>query len=319
MELDIFRRQLVELEPALDAWGAWVEIAIRKLAKDANVKIQLTSKRVKEIPSAVGKIARKGYKNPLDEMTDLVGVRIVVLLSPEVSLMREIVEGYPEWDARLSRDPAFEKDQDPERFDYQSLHIEIRPKADLEFEKTTIPKQLCCELQVRTLMQHTYAEVVHDNIYKRVWSAPSKARRYVASSAALIDTADHLFCETMSVLEQENKERGELLEQLASLYTNYFSNTEQWDQKLNIAVLEEYSELFDTDIVALIQEMMGNKPFIAEKIRERAVSDLFWSQPIVLAVYWLVCHKPHSVYDRWPFASSREAIELIYSDLGISF
>ncbi|MDH8308145.1 hypothetical protein QIG59_28275, partial [Klebsiella pneumoniae] len=60
--------------------------------------------RLKTIASALGKVSRKGYDNPIVQMTDLIGVRFVVLLSVEIRTISDIIENCDKWHATVSKD-----------------------------------------------------------------------------------------------------------------------------------------------------------------------------------------------------------------------
>jgi ppGpp synthetase/RelA/SpoT-type nucleotidyltranferase len=319
MDLDGFRLALTNLAPALRAWGQYVEQKIKELSQSNDITPQMVGSRLKDVNSAVGKLSRKGYTNPLVDMTDLVGVRVVCLLSPDIKKLGDLVLADDCWNALLARDPAQEIEQIPEQFGYQSLHYEIRSKCDFQLGGITVPSGTCCELQIRTLMQHAFAEVVHDNIYKCSWGAPSKARRFVSSSAALIETADHLFCETMSLLESENQARGELLQRLTVIYDSKISPSNGKDKKFNRIVIDEFSQWINEETPNNIEKLLNNKAFIAERVRSRVNSDSFWSQPVSLLAYWLAAEIPNEAQEHWPFAESRDALNLVFSDLGKSF
>lgn len=319
MDLDGFRQALNDSAPALKQWGLYVQEAVRKLASERSVVPQIVGYRVKDVDSAVGKLSRKSYDNPLIDMTDLVGVRVVCLLSPDVESISEGVQAYDEWLAQVARDYVEEAEKAPEQFGYQSKHFEIRAKSDMQLNELVIPAGTCCELQIRTLMQHTFAEVVHDNIYKSAWGAPSKARRYVSSSAALIETADHLFCETMNLLDVENRERGELLQQLTAVYDDKIHVMGGKDQKFNRIVLDELQEWITPDMPEQVAQLLDNKQFISTRVRDRVGNDPFWSQPVSLLAYWLVSEMPDVARGHWPFAESDEALNLVFSDLGARY
>ncbi|MCC2018497.1 hypothetical protein QM121_09360 [Enterobacter hormaechei] len=82
-------------------------------------------------------------------------------------------------------------------------------------------KQICCEVQVRTLLQHAYAELVHDSVYKPVGIVPKSAERHIARSMALMETTDDLFCSTMKLLYETNVERNKFNNSLSELYREF--------------------------------------------------------------------------------------------------
>ena len=167
--------------------------------------------------SALGKVSRKGYDNPIVQMTDLIGVRFVVLLSVEIRTISDIIENCDKWHATVSKDYLSEIDVNPKIFDYQSRHYEVRPITQFDYRGESITPEMCCEVQVRTLLQHAYAELVHDSIYKPSGDVPKSAERQIARSMALMETTDDLFCKTMEILADNSKERNKLLEFLSEI------------------------------------------------------------------------------------------------------
>ena len=317
MDLAGFRAYLTENKAVLQNWGQFVQSQVINAAKAQSVTCQMTSSRVKELESAVGKIARKNYQNPLIQMEDLVGVRFVVLLSPDIITIGNILEVNENWIFSKERDVEVEIQAAPDKFNYQSYHYVVRAKKDIEFNGVIIPAQLPCEVQIRTLLQHTYAEVVHDSIYKAVSPVPLKASRFAHSSMALIETTDHLFCETMRLLEEENLARNQLLAELLEIYNKTIGTANiGHDEKLNLYVLDFYRDNLPDNITADIRMLLNENKFIPGKVQERIASDPFWSQPVSLLAYWLVENHSMTTFDEWPLASSHDALQLIYSDLG---
>ena len=319
MQLEKFKEDLTAAQPALRCWGEYVSDTVKNIALDNKISLQILSSRVKEIDSAVGKLSRKPYKDPMTDMTDLVGVRAVCLLSPDLETLDAAVSSYTNWKIQKSRDTSKEYEDAPDKFGYQSHHFEIRANIDMVLDDVLVSADTCCELQIRTLMQHAYAEVVHDSIYKSSWGAPSRAIRFVSSSAALIETADHLFCETMNILESETKNRGQLLEQLTRIYDSRTNNARFKDQKFNMLVLEELADLIDENTINQLNELLNDRAYIADRIKSRLNSDVFWCQPVSMLSYLLALEHPSELKDRWPFSESENALAIVYSDLGKSF
>lgn len=319
MDISTLRSYLEENRDLLEKWGLFVKTSISEALAEKSISMQMASCRVKEVNSAVGKVTRKGYDDPLRQMTDLVGVRFIVLLSPELNVLGDLVETNPAWSYTKDRDPSEETEANAEKFGYQSLHYVVRSKESLCIDGVPIPIGLPCEIQIRTLLQHAYAEVVHDSLYKAVGKVPTVATRYVARSMALIETADHLFCETMKLLENENRVRNQILQDLKNLYASKIGAVDFGaDDKLNLLLLEAYKGYISDDTVDLVSVFFDENVPIVTKIRSRLESDPFWSQPSVLLAYWLVNQDSFHAFDLWPFASSLDVLRLVYSDLGIS-
>ncbi len=199
MNLEVFRTALQEMQPVLDAWGRRVVAEIQAaLLLEMGERFPTFLKipvdvRLKSESSALGKVARKGYTDPFRQMTDLVGTRFVVLFRTDIEVVSRIIEGSTLWTASRDRDYEAEIEKAPYHFDYQSVHYVVRANGDLECDGTPVPEGTPCEIQIRTLLQHAYAEIVHDSIYKPTDEAPPIAKRYVARSMALMETTDDLF------------------------------------------------------------------------------------------------------------------------------
>lgn len=309
---------------SFEKWGDFVSRKIKQAleaeigADDAKMFIKLpTTPRVKDINSALGKIARKGYNNPVKEITDFVGVRFVVLLSDHITAICNIIESESCWNGIISKDYQDEIEKNPKIFDYQSQHYEVRPKENFELEGCLITTDICCEVQIRTLLQHAYAELVHDSIYKPVGLVPPKAERQVARSMALMETTDELFCNTMKLLTDTNKPRNDLLEDLTSLYREKIaSHLLRTDLKTNYAVLDEFRETIQDGLVVKIAEFIDNKKYIPLKTKSRAPSNAFFAQPALLFVYWLAANTDiKDLHKRWPLPGYNKELETILSDI----
>lgn len=314
-----FLTAFTEHKPALKAWGELVKNKVLDHANLCGLTPQILSYRVKDEESAIGKLARKNYINPIEDMTDLVGVRAVFTLSSDLLQIKSSLLNDDSWNITVSRDTNEEHLKKPNEFSYSSIHFEIRPKDTITIDKVEIPKACCCELQIRTLMQHTYAEVVHDSIYKGDWSAPPKANRFVASSAALIETADHLFCETVELLEHEKKTRGPVLESLADLYKTHINIQQYSNQELSLYILSHFSDKYEEEsIIKQIEDLLEERNFIIDRIQSRLEVSAFWEQPVVLFIYFLAKVMKKRLLTHWPDADTADHVHRILADFGIS-
>ncbi len=321
MNIEAFRQYLQETHSAYKKWGIYVAQRIEESLKAAGlsagfIKIPVTP-RVKAVESALGKLGRKGYTNPLQQMTDLVGVRFVVLLSEEVKIVCDIIQGEDSWDASLSRDIEEEIKKNTKIFDYQSQHYEVRPRQSLVLDGETITPDMCCEIQVRTLLQHAYAEMVHDNIYKPTGLVPTKAERHVARSMALMETTDELFSQTMGYLKEANTPRVEFLKDITAIYRDKIGGQHlAADDKSAAVLIDEFREQLSDGLASDISALLDCKKYIPLKITSRAASVPLFNQAAVLFVYWLALkHDTDDLVKRWPLPGYLNSLETILSDL----
>ncbi|HDR2537443.1 TPA: RelA/SpoT domain-containing protein [Enterobacter ludwigii] len=324
---DEFHQYLLENQDAFATWGKYVSETIIKKIQDelgtdsfkSFLKIPVTP-RVKEVSSALGKVARKAYEDPINQMTDLVGTRFVVLLSEDIDTVCQAIESLTEFDARISKNYLDEIELNPKLFDYQSKHYEIRPKNELHIGDLKISKQICCEVQVRTLLQHAYAELVHDSVYKPVGIVPKSAERHIARSMALMETTDDLFCSTMKLLYETNVERNKFNNSLSELYREFVgTGYMHYDESTNFLILDAFKEFITTHSETEIRNLLKTKKFIVKKIQHRSSAKTLFSQPSVLFVYFLIKNTSiENILNNWPLPGYIPELELLFSDLGVS-
>ena len=184
-EFEILQRWEAE-QPHYDAWGRFiVQTVVNGLSsqvKAPDLFLRLPVKhRLKDSKSLIQKALYRGkcYANPYDDIEDKVGARFVVLTSDEIPTVEKVITDFGDkfWFWEKARDFAEEREHKPWEFGYQSVHYVVRAKAGVVFDGISVPLDIPCEIQVRTLLQHAFSEVTHDTIYKpSVKSTPEMMR-----------------------------------------------------------------------------------------------------------------------------------------------
>ena len=302
---------LHENSDALSAWGRFVSKKI--VDKFSKLLKQPCEPRLKEEKSAIAKQLRKRYLNPAVEMTDLIGARIVVLTYEQLRPIKEFIESEASWTAIQSRDFAAEVAANPRLFDYQSHHFEVRPSESMDVDGVSVDATHCCEIQLRTLLQHAYAELVHSNIYKPEGGVPSQAERLVARSMALMETTDELFCQALASIEQLNAPVAALVEQ-AIVITG---DLDESSRKLGFVLCEAYRAQIDEQSVDSINAFADVRHALVAGINNRNAG-LFLYPSVALLTYWLSSRLEAEVISGWPFPTLSRDVELTLSDLGIA-
>jgi ppGpp synthetase/RelA/SpoT-type nucleotidyltranferase len=161
----------------------------------------LVQTRPKAIASFAEKIQRKKAElsDPVHEFTDLCGGRVVVHFQEELQAMRRFVEEHFEIDWANSSD-VLERLR-PTEFGYRSVHYIVSMKEGV-FPSGEIPVEvpdevygLKAEIQVRTFLQHAWADTTHDLTYKSAFPIPQKWTREIARLAAMLEAIDGAFDE----------------------------------------------------------------------------------------------------------------------------
>ena len=186
----------------------YVENTVKNIIKSQSINVHEIIGRVKTVESLKGKVKRKNYSN-LAEITDLCGIRIITYFSDDVDKIAELISQEFEVDVENTIDKR--KSEDPTKFGYVSLHYVVSLK-----EENSSPilysrfKNMKLELQIRTVMQHAWAEIEHDLGYKSKEDIPNQYRRQFARLAGLIELADDNFLQLKNNIinyEQEIREK----------------------------------------------------------------------------------------------------------------
>lgn len=179
---------------------------INSLIEESDIQIHSVSSRTKDTDSLYEKVKRKGDKyNKLSDITDLSGIRIICYLSDQVDKVADIIEKnfiiLNEW----SIDKR--KTLDPDKFGYLSLHFVVKLSEDrsklLEYKRF---KDFYCEIQIRSILQHAWAEIEHDLGYKSTIEIPRDVQRRFYRLAGLLELADDEFNRIKSEVEQYSAE-----------------------------------------------------------------------------------------------------------------
>jgi ppGpp synthetase/RelA/SpoT-type nucleotidyltranferase/Tfp pilus assembly protein PilF len=167
-----------------------LQLGVRKVAPHSIVQA-----RAKAPPSFAEKILRKRnqYTDPLNDMTDLCGARVITHTAAEVQQVAEFIEQrfVIDWD---NSEDASSRMQTSE-FGYRSVHyiVSIDPE---QFPDEEIPEELIglkAEIQVRTILEHAWADIGHDVTYKSPFKIPEHFKRRIAAQAATLEAADREF------------------------------------------------------------------------------------------------------------------------------
>lgn len=178
---------------AHEEFGNRIHDLIVSLLATRAVPVHSVSHRVKDKTSAQRKMARpkSGYTEVKD-LHDLLGVRVITYFTSQVDEVAELIEAEFDVDPKLSKDRR--STPDPDRFGYVSLHFVCRLAATRSSLMEWAPYgDLRFEIQIRTILQHSWAEIEHDLGYKTAVAIPAHIRRRFSRLAGLLEIADDEF------------------------------------------------------------------------------------------------------------------------------
>lgn len=202
--------------------------ALETFLIDNEISYHTISFRVKEFESYHEKIERKGYDNPKEQIEDFCGLRIVCFYPNDLSKISEVIA--KEFDVLESIDKT--ENIEPDRFGYRSHHYIVKIKKDwAKAPNYRNLEHLKAEIQVRTILMHTWADIEHKLAYKKKEEIPLAFRRKLYQLSALLEIADGQFQELK--IEKANFQKS-LISKNRGVYNFDFS------EELNLDTLQSY-------------------------------------------------------------------------------
>lgn len=174
---------------------------IESLLTSNNIDYLAVTGRTKKTSSIHEKIKRKSYKQPDKQLTDISGIRIIVYFESDVEKVSNLIEKAFSVDAdnSLNKQSLLASNQ----LGYRSIHY----VCDLGEERHRLPefnnlKNLKFEFQLRTVLQHAWAELAHDRNYKFTGVLPGPIERKLYLYAGMLELADRGFDEISHEIDQ---------------------------------------------------------------------------------------------------------------------
>jgi len=193
---DRVERMLVEYREKLPVYENFAKACkelIERLLTAKGVRVHSVTCRAKTLDSLKGKLAREEKQcEALDEVADLAGIRIITYFSDDVDSIGRMIER--EFTVISDRSTDKREALDPDRFGYLSVHYVCRvPRRRTRLLEYAGYSGYVCEIQVRSILQHAWAEIEHDLGYKAEQAIPRQIRRRFSRLAGLLETGDEQF------------------------------------------------------------------------------------------------------------------------------
>ena len=182
-------QQYRQLLPTLEKLSDDAYDLLSHTLRDQGIYVTAIERRIKTEKSLARKLALKGTKyKRIDDITDLVGLRVITVYTDEVDKVAVIVKNIFDIDWQESVDKR--KLHDLNSFGYNSLHYICRLKTGgLRFE-----------LQMRTALQHVWSTIMHDTGYKGDVKIPREYLRQFNRLAGMMELLDDEFSRLRFVL-----------------------------------------------------------------------------------------------------------------------
>ena len=167
-----YREHLPEFEKAAED----VHASLKEVFAEAGLIVASIEHRVKTEKSLTGKLELKGSKYAsLSDITDIVGVRVITFYSDDVDKVASAVDRLykVDWENSVDKRKAHEIDS----FGYMSLHYICSMDG--------FPYRF--EIQMRTVLQHAWANMNHDTGYKSGVEVPKEYLRNLNRLAGMLE------------------------------------------------------------------------------------------------------------------------------------
>ncbi|MBN1593473.1 MAG: hypothetical protein JW941_09560 [Candidatus Coatesbacteria bacterium] len=194
-------RAFLDIQPNYDKLAEEVAYILEKRLRSAGIEYSSVTRRTKSAHSFCEKAKRRGLRDPLKEITDIAGVRVVFLYKSDRKAIETVIQESFEVVKKVDKtDP-----NEPDRFGYQALHFLIRLRKEASCARYDDLRELGCEIQVRTILQDAWAIVAHHLSYKDEASVPKEIMKNLNALSGVFVTADNQFNAVRSELEAYRK------------------------------------------------------------------------------------------------------------------
>jgi len=197
--------EFVSREVEYQQFGLAMNSLISRLISVSNINTHSIHFRVKEKGSLKEKIELKNKYSSLSEITDLVGVRVITYYSSDIEEVENVIKEHFLVDEKNTIDKR--KTHEPDRFGYMSLHYVVsinESRGGLAEYSAFLGMKF--EIQIRTILQHTWAEIEHDLGYKSKNSVPNYIKRKFSILSGSLELIDSAFIDIRRMLNEYNTE-----------------------------------------------------------------------------------------------------------------
>jgi ppGpp synthetase/RelA/SpoT-type nucleotidyltranferase len=260
--------------------------------------LALIEARVKIVPSFAEKILRKRKlymrpkgtlpADPLARLTDLCGGRVITQTSDQVQAVCQFIEEAFDIDQSNSEDVS--QRLRPTEFGYRSVHyivsIDSKKLRDAGIA-IAIPAEILglkAEIQVRTLLEHAWADIGHEMTYKTELKVPDRIHRQFASLAAVLEGVDRQFGTLVHGLEEFKSnygayhERKEVDAEIARLRIVHSYDSQNVDMAVKIAQLA-YSIGRHEVALEILEPYVAQANQGVQRVRGITLVEMHWDHP----------------------------------------
>jgi len=258
--------KFIELRPIYKNLCNKLYLIIQEVLELNKINYHAITYRAKTIESFSGKAKKAKYDDPLNQLTDLAGVRIIGYVEDDVIKISNLIEELFEIDLENSLDKS--KELGVDKVGYKSVHfVGSFSKSRLRLPEYARFKGLKFEIQIRTILQHAWAEIEHDKNYKFSGVLPPEIQRRFKVLAGTLELVDREFnliskeIDEYSKNVKESAEKGNLDIEINSTSLKQYLET-------------KFSNFVDKGILEPNFYKPENEPLVIEELRNFGINSL---------------------------------------------
>jgi putative GTP pyrophosphokinase len=278
--------------------------------------------RVKDVESFIKKSIRKRSLNPLVEITDQIGIRIITTYQHDIDeidnlIIREFNNHNRENKLHSLR---------PNELGYLGIHFEVpvyESLQELGKLENDLYNGVTCEIQLHTQAQNLWADISHQLSYKpKTANDPNiKVQRSIYRLISLIEIFDsEVNIAKTAILNQSDFPEAKLLDCLEKYF--YEFSTKSFDREFSIENLAVLKSLLEIEEIKDFRRLMGDFVEInRQKIKiifDKYSQDnrdlyklLMLFQPESILIFWLLKKDKFRLLDKWQDFLPYELLEFM--------
>ncbi len=238
------------------SYAECIRTLLETLIKGRDLPYHSITCRTKERQSFLKKWELKSYAS-CELITDFAGIRVIAYTTADVKRICDLIVDEFQCDRKNSVDKGREMQEN--QVGYLSVHYVVSLNQSREdLGEYTPYKGLKCEIQVRTLLQHAWAEIEHDRNYKFGGILPKDIRRRF-----------YLVAGTLELMDQEFQNLSDAIDDYAQ-QVNQDTQQGNLDIPIDSISLAEFMRQKFPDLIALV----GDNPDVIEELHDMGICTL---------------------------------------------
>jgi ppGpp synthetase/RelA/SpoT-type nucleotidyltranferase len=205
LTLDEYNHEISKFERLIDE----VKFILEELIEEANTKVHSIQTRIKGYDSIIDKQQRLSVNNPVKEMNDIAGIRIICLFPSDIVILKKKISDKL---IVLKEENKIESGN-VDQFGYISHHLICMLDDGYKGPRYDGLKNSKIEIQLRTISQHAWAEISHILEYKKREDIPEELKKDFYALSGLFYVADTYFemiYNEKQAIKVETKEQYEM-------------------------------------------------------------------------------------------------------------